>query len=184
MHQGISYFDIRIRIPFKGDIHNLHLIVVPNFERHTAINTTALIIKFCDNLFRRWREKLIGTTTDGENTMTGRHGGVVTLIEREAEHEILRVWCGAHLGDLAAKAFMNCLDEGLFYKTLHAFSTHLRKQANLITSMRSTCPKDTTRWAASSTMILWLLANRVLLLVRIQDKQPVLHYTVPCIPLA
>jgi hypothetical protein len=47
-HHGISFFDIRARILIKGDILNLHLIDVPHFERHTAVNTTALIVKMCD----------------------------------------------------------------------------------------------------------------------------------------
>jgi hypothetical protein len=125
-----------------------------------------------DNLYDRWRSKLIGTTTDGENTMTGRHGGVVTLIEREAEHDILRVWCGPHQIDLSAKHFIKDLNNGSFYKMTHALSVHLRKQANLITTMQSTCPKDTTRWAQFAAMTAWLLTHRLRLLKHIEEKDP------------
>jgi hypothetical protein len=86
--------------------------------------------------------------------MTGRHGGVVTLVQQEAADEVDRVWCGVHQIDLATKAFISSLTGGCFYKTrTHAFSVHLRKQANLITSMQSTCLTDTSRWLAFAEVI-------------------------------
>ena len=53
-HLGISFFDIRARIPIKGDILNLHLVDFPHFERHTAVNTTAPIVNMCENLCGTW----------------------------------------------------------------------------------------------------------------------------------
>ena len=35
------------------------------------------------------------------------------------------------------------MHEGAFYKTLHNFSVHPRRQPNLQLEMGSTCPKDT-----------------------------------------
>ena len=55
----------------------------------------------------------------------------------------------------------------------HAFSVHLRAQANLITAMKSKCPKDTTRWLAFGNMLEWMLDNRVRLLVHVRSKNPV-----------
>ena len=133
MHQGISYFDVRVHVPIKGDIHNLHIVVVPHFDRHTAVNMTALIVKICGNLFSRWRSKLIGTMMDGENNMTGRQDGVVTWIQREGEHAILCVWCAPHQIDLCVKTFINALNEGVFYKMTHSLcsSTQADQSDNL-----------------------------------------------------
>jgi len=159
-HQGTSFFDIRIRLAILGNIHNLHLVTVPNFQRHTAVNTAALIYTIMDCTFHDWRTKLIGLSTDGENTMTGRYGGVVTLVEREATNQIIRVWCPIHQIDLHSKNAINTMTDGEFYKTAHNLSVHLRKQANLITEMQSTCPKDTNRWVHFGNMISWMITNR------------------------
>ena len=118
-HQGTSFFDIRIRLPNQGNIYNLHLVAVPNFERHTSVNTASLIYTIVDGIFGEWRTKLIGVSTDEENTMTGRHGGMVTLLERQATNKIVRIRCPIHQADLVAKACINALLEGYFYKLAH-----------------------------------------------------------------
>jgi hypothetical protein len=87
-HHGVSFFDLRIRFCLHGELHNLHLVVVPFFERHTANNITQLICTLLDNLCPRWRKKLIAATTDGENTMTGCIRGVVTQLDNEAHFHV------------------------------------------------------------------------------------------------
>jgi hypothetical protein len=72
------------------------LVAVPEFDRHTAVNTAALFYKIMDSIFAELRTKPISVSTDGENTMTGRHGGVMTLIERQATYKIFRIWCPIH----------------------------------------------------------------------------------------
>ena len=172
-HQATSFFDIRIRLPIRGNVYNLHLVAVPNFDRHTAVNTAALIYTIMDSIFSEWRTKLIGVSTDGENTMTGRHGGVVTLLERQATNKIVRVWCPIHQADLVVKKCINLLGDGLFYKQAHNLSVHLRKQANLIRDMKTTCPKDTNRWVHFGNMIKWMLEHRRRILEHIVEKEPV-----------
>jgi hypothetical protein len=71
-HFDSSFFDIRIRVGVNGVLHNLHLVIVPFFGRHTAVNIFALVVKILDVLFLSWRDKLISVSSDGENTMTGR----------------------------------------------------------------------------------------------------------------
>jgi hypothetical protein len=131
-HYESSYFDIRIRVGINGVLHNLHLVIVPFYGHHTTVNILALIVKILDVLFLMWRNKLISTSNDGENTMTGRHGGLVTLLEKEATNNILRVWCAPHQMDIIIKKVMNAMMDGLFYKIAHVFSVHLRAQLNLI----------------------------------------------------
>jgi len=43
------------------------------FERHTTFIIFNMISKFMDALYNKWCAKLINMSTDGKNTMTGRH---------------------------------------------------------------------------------------------------------------
>jgi hypothetical protein len=172
-HFGVSFLDIRIRVFLSGNLHNLHLAVMPFFDRHTSSNIFDCISNVLNTLSDSWRDKLISVSSDGENTMTGRHSGVVTRLENAATHRILRIWCVPHQIDLVIKAVTKEIDNGQFYKVAHAFSVHLRAQANLITSMKSKCPKDTTRWLAFGNMLQWLLDQRTRILQHVEEKNPV-----------
>jgi hypothetical protein len=172
-HFGVSFMDIRIRVNVSGRLYNLHLVVVPFFERHTASNIFEHIVKLLDVVLDCWRDKLVSVSSDGENTMTGRHSGVVTCLENAATHKVLRIWCVPHQIDLVIKSITKALDQQQFYKITHAFSVHLRSQANLITEMKSKCPKDTTRWLAFGTMLEWILDHRLRLLEHVRSKRPV-----------
>jgi hypothetical protein len=87
-HRDVSFFDIRVRVCVHGVLYNLHLVALPSFLRHTAANITTLICNVLDNMCSGWRDKLIAVSSDGENTMTGRIGGVVTLLEKEATNTV------------------------------------------------------------------------------------------------
>jgi hypothetical protein len=105
--------------------------------------------------------------------MTGRHVGVVTLLENECSNLVLCIWCVPHQLDIVVKnATHGVLDEA-FYKVAHAFSVHLRAQQILITEMGSKCPKDMTRWVAFGSMLRWLLEHRRRLMIHVADKRPV-----------
>ncbi|CAK9872571.1 unnamed protein product [Sphagnum jensenii] len=79
-HRGQSFFDLCVHACYRGELVNLHLVAIPMFDHHSAVNIFNLIVKFMDALYNKWRAKLIGVSTDGENTMTGRHAGVVTRL--------------------------------------------------------------------------------------------------------
>jgi hypothetical protein len=70
-HRGQSFFDLRLHVYYRGNLVNLHLVAMLMFERHTTFNIFNMISKFMDALYSKWRAKLIGMSTDGENTMTG-----------------------------------------------------------------------------------------------------------------
>ena len=74
--------------------------------------------------------------------------------------------------DIVAKACIIALSEGRFYKDAHNLSVHRRKQATLITAMKTTCPRDTNRWAHFGNMIKWMLDYRRRILDHIVEKQP------------
>ena len=167
---GVSFFDIRVRVATKGVLMNLHLLVVPFFERHTAKNIVKLLCIIFDSIAPGWRKKLLSVGTDGENTMTGRHGGVATLLEREASHKILRIWCPPHQVDLEIQGCTKAVDGGQFYKSTHDLSVHLRKQQNLATEMKSKCPKDTTRWLAFGNMCSYFVTKRRALMKHFEER--------------
>jgi hypothetical protein len=105
-----------------------------------------------------WRDKLILVSSDNENTITGHHGGFMTLLEKEATNNILRVWCILHQMDIVIKKVTKVMMDGLFYKIAHVFSVHLHAQLNLIMEMDGAkCPKDTTQWVAFGKMLKWFL---------------------------
>jgi len=157
-HYESSYFDIRIRVGINGVLHNLHLVIVPFYGCHTTVHILALIVKILDVLFLMWRDKLNSVSNDGDNTMTGRHGGFVTLLEKEVTNNILRVWCAPHQMDIVIKKVTKAMMDGLFYKIAHAFLVHLRARLNLIMEMDGAkCPKDTMWWVVFGKMLKWFL---------------------------
>jgi hypothetical protein len=99
-HQGVSFFDVHIRVCVGGLMFNIHLVVIPFYDRHSAVNIYKMICKLLDQLCSSWRHKLLSISTDGENTMTGWKGGFLTFMDKESAIEVLRVWCLAHQMDL------------------------------------------------------------------------------------
>ncbi|KAH9247853.1 hypothetical protein BASA81_014536 [Batrachochytrium salamandrivorans] len=90
-------FDLRIRVCVHGVLYNLHLVLVPFFGRHTAQNYVKLIKVLLDSLSPIWRDKVISISSM-ERIMTGRHGGVVTLLEQECLNPPSHLVCPAPAG--------------------------------------------------------------------------------------
>jgi hypothetical protein len=95
-HQSVSFFDVRIRVCVSGRLFNTHLVVVPFYDRHSAVNICKMICKLLDQLCSSWRQKMLSISTDGENNMTGWKGGFMTLMDKESANKVLRIWCLAH----------------------------------------------------------------------------------------
>ena len=136
-------------------MHNLHLIALPIRYCKTAkilfdIASTAL-----NAVISGWRKKLIGISTDGENTMTGRLNCMVTLFQRAADGEdVCRVWCALHQLGLVVRKAYQALHTETFIGLLTGLIGYLRREQNLITEMKSTCPKlALTRWAHMHRML-------------------------------
>src|SRR5205814_742047 len=143
------------------------------FDRHTGEYMHKLICNFLDVICSEWRSKLIGMGTDGASSMTGALKGVTTRLEKDAQHEIYRVWCGLHQLDLVMKYAYEERMDGEFNDILHGLTNHLRYQQNLITDMRSKCPKAArTRWTALGYTCKWLLEHRVTILQYIAEDDP------------
>ncbi|CAK9873717.1 unnamed protein product [Sphagnum jensenii] len=171
-HHGQSFFDLRLRVCYRDNLVNLHFVALPMFERHSDMNIFNLITKFMDALYSKWRSKMIGVLTDGENTMIGRHVGVVTRLVACADNNVLRIWCTSHQINTVVKAAVEAIDNGVWVKQVYTFSVFLRAQDNLIIEMNVKCPKKTNRWAHLGRLLNFYISYRRPLLEYTQNKQP------------
>lgn len=170
---GTSYLDLRMRCYFKGGLQNLHLLAIPMRERHTGEYQYDLIVAAMDVLAPNWRHQLIGVSTDGASAMTGCVQGTCSRLARESHGSIFRIWCGAHQLDLVIKKAFNKLCSERFLNTLTGVTGHLRRQQNLITNMKSSCPTfASTRWISMGNVLRWLKTNRIRLLEHFDLKKP------------
>jgi hypothetical protein len=173
-HQGTPLLDQHFRVCFNGVLMNLHLVLVPFFQRHTAVNYVRVIKTVMNVLCPTWNDKLIAIASDGENIMTCLTGGVATLLERQCTNHVLRVWCVPHELDLVVKTATVGVDDDEFHKAAHTFSVNLRAQHNPIVAMDGDkCPKDTTRWVAFGNMLKWNIEHRRRLHQHVLEKRPV-----------
>ena len=174
---GSSYLDIHMRCFFKGDLQNLHLLVIPMRERHTGENQYNLVVHLLDVVAPNWRHQLIGIATDGASTMTGCIKGTCTRLSNECHSCIFRIWCGAHQLDLVMKRAFNKLCNETFLDTLTSVTGHLHHQQNLIADMKSTCPTfvTTTWWLSMGKLLKWLIDKRVRLMRHFTEKKALMH---------
>ncbi len=117
---------MHVRVCYRGELVNLHLVAMPMFKHHSVVNIFNLIAKFMDALYIKWCAKLIGVSTDGKNTMTGRHVGVVTRLVDCADNDVLRIWCTPHQIDIVVKAATEDIDNSVWVKQAYTFSVYLR----------------------------------------------------------
>ncbi len=86
---------------------------MPMFKHHSAVNIFNLIAKFMDAMYIKWHAKLIDVSTDGNNTMTGHHAGVVTHLVNCANNDVLRIWCAPHQINIVVKAIAKGINNGV-----------------------------------------------------------------------
>ena len=172
-----SYLDLRIRFSVNEVMHNIHLVALPMRERHTGQYMFNIVSEFFDVLCENWKSKLIGIASDGTSSMTGHRSGVVTRLHQVSLPGCYRVWCGAHQMDLVVqKIFLKLCDDS-FVSTVMAMTGHLRRQKNLISEMKSKCPRFIdTRWLSMQKLLKWLVSNRPRLQRHFDEKNP------PCAP--
>jgi hypothetical protein len=149
-HRTQSFFDLRMRVCYCGELVNLHLVTILMFECHYVNNIFNLIAKFIDALYVKWCVKQIGMSSDGENTMMGHHAGVVTRIVACAENKVLRIWCAPHQMDIVVKAATEGIDDGMWAYTYfcvptcvgqpdHQYEHQVPEEDELMGAPRSPC---------------------------------------------
>jgi hypothetical protein len=171
-HHGQSFFDLRVRICFRGQLLSLHLVVIPMFDRHTAGNIFNMLVKFLDALYGKWRAKLIDMSSDGENTMIGHHIDLVTHMITCTENPVLRIWCALHQIDLVVKSTAEELADDEWIMFAWSFSIFLRAQANLITSMAIKCPKKMNRWTHLGHLLQFFKDHRCRIVAYVDTHRP------------
>jgi hypothetical protein len=171
---GMNYLDTRIRFYRGGCLYNLHFLALPLHDRKTADYLFRTLSKALDIVIPDWRTKLMGISSDGENTMTGRINGVVTKIQAASDgKDIWRVWCALHQIDLVVQDAYKRLLNGDFIDNLVTVIGYLRRQQNLICEMGSTCPKlMLSRWAHMHRSTQWFVDHRVRVTDCFAEKNP------------
>jgi hypothetical protein len=175
---SVPYLYCRLRFVLGHKLFNVHMIACPMYESHTGENMFDLGSKVVSTLCPNWTEKLIGITTDGASNMTGCHAWLATCIKRVANVGFFLIWCTAHQLDLVVKARFKSMFNEQFVHVIQGIAGYLRRQKNLITSMKSTCPCFIdTRWLSMGRLLDWLIAKRLPLQAYFEEGQP------PCRPL-
>jgi len=115
-----------------------------------------MVVSFLDILRPGWKVHLLGVSYDGARNMTGRISGVVTRLNNAMHNEcpLTRVWCGVHQLDLVMEHIMDTIVKERFFPVMTGFITHLTRHLNLITDMKTTCPRVVNRWL-STKVIKW-----------------------------
>lgn len=176
-HMSASYLDIRIRLFICGAIQNFHLLAIPMFSRHTGEQIFLHAEKALDVLCPEWRDLIVSISTDGERKMTGRIQGVATRFEQVAKPGFFRLWCGLHQLDIVLQSFFQDIMDEQFYSLLTGLISYLRRQQNLISSMKTKAKKiSDTRWESMSKVASWFRQHRVDLQAYLTEKNP------PCSP--
>lgn len=176
-HDGTSYLDIRVRFEDGGLIRNLHIMAIPLFEGKTAPVLFAAATKLLNTLAPKWKNSLIGLSTDGEPTMTGRITGVATQFTGATNLFCSRFWCALHQMDLVVQDEYQRLSDDKFVDTLTTMVSYLRRQYNLISTMKCTCPKFmSTRWMAMKRLTKFLKSVRIVICEYFEEKSS------PCAP--
>ena len=147
---GKSLLDVRVCVPFQGDVHNIHVLAIPLCEEHTGQYMFEVLSRLLSALQPSWQDKIVGVTTDGARAMTGVRRGVATRLERVAASGFMRVWCGAHQLDLSLKKALNVLHkdgDGDFINLLTKLIGFLRRKQKLVAEMKCKSPYYTSvRW--------------------------------------
>lgn len=111
-------------------------------------------------------------SSDGENTMMGRHVGIVTRIVACTENEMLRIWCALHQMDIVFKATAEGIDNDIWVKFAYTYSVYLCAQDNLIINMNVKCPKKTNRWLHLGRMLNFFKSYHHPILEHTKAKRP------------
>jgi hypothetical protein len=151
---GTAYLDVRIRCYYKHNLQNFHLLAILMREKHTGEYKFDLVVSALNILCPAWKYKLIGIATPRASSMTGCLSGTCTRLDRECYSSLYCIWCGAHQLDLVMKKALVKLNDGTFVATLTGVTGHLRRQQNLIATMKSAGPTyAVTRWISMDKML-------------------------------
>ena len=132
---------------------------------NTGATMFNMVSRVLDGIHPKWKEKLIGITTDGASNMTGCTQGVVTRLENEAFPGLYRIWCGAHQLDLIIKNSLKTLLSKNFVKVMQKLIHFIHETKDIVDDVGNTCPRHVpTRWLTMGKVTQWLVKNIVVVL--------------------
>jgi len=134
------YFDISIRLHWKGQILNFHLLAIHMFSQCTSEQIFLHTAKALDVLAPVWKQMLISISTDRECKMTRRFQCVATHFDQAALPEFFRIWCGLHQLEIKLQHYFVSLMGEQFYSSLTSLIMYLRRQQKLIKDMKTKAP--------------------------------------------
>lgn len=144
---GSSHLDTRIHFPFLDagdDLFSAHLLAIPLSEELHSESLFNLFSKVFSALCPSWKDKLIGSSTDGAPNMTACNVGFTTQCANAATTDVFyRIWCLAHQLDLINGTALHAIADIAGFPFLHTLTTiagWLRRQETLIRRMGSKCP--------------------------------------------
>ena len=106
--------------------------------------------------------------------MTGRFSGCVTRFQNAAKPGFIRVWCGAHQLNIVLQDVYVHFGDDEFHGVLVSIISYIRRQQNLISEIKTACPKiATSRWESMSKVGSWFKARRVRVRAYFAEKNPV-----------
>lgn len=156
---GNSHLDVRVRFPgldTGDDLLSFHLLAIPLFdESHSGASLFEFFAKVFDALCPNWKDKLIGSSTDGAPNMTGCNVGFTTQLANAVNGDAFyRIWCLAHQLDLIIKAALHAMADSGHFPFMNILTTiigWLRRQDSLIRQLQSKCPYYiSVRWTSVS----------------------------------
>lgn len=155
--QDRSYLDVIIIFYWTGCLSNFYMISLQMLNRHSGAKMMSFLTKFFGALYEHWKYLIVRISTDGDRSMTGWIGDVVTRILTLLPPGATRVWCGLHQRDLV----MQFADEkafGIYFLILLTkMIGNLKRQQNFVTRMRTKCPKCCAiRWLSMCKLFAWL----------------------------
>lgn len=144
---------------YRGALCNHHLLCSPLCASYTGDNmydAVRCILRVVAGIF--WDHKLLAVTTDGAANITGRHRGMVSILQHISSHTIYRVWCGAHQIDLVVQ---DCVANQLYDSFYHSFTSlisYLRRQQRFQQEVEAKCTRVcTTLWLSIGKLSSWII---------------------------
>lgn len=99
-----------------------------------------LLKQLLDALRPDWKKKILGFTSDGASSMTGKNFGLATKIGEVAGDGFYRIWCAAHQLDQVVQKLTNTLLDENFFSVLQRMTGYLRRQKTLKLPIGFKCP--------------------------------------------
>lgn len=91
-HLSVSYCHVRVRLWWRFDVHEFHLISISMHDQHTRFAIFNVTVKFLDAMCSNWSDSIVDVSTDGEKNMTGWLAGVTAGLLNVERPGIMFIW--------------------------------------------------------------------------------------------